>query len=374
MTLRKDKLLLFLALSAGCNSATEETSGDGNGDSPSGSISESGGDSGSVGAGGASSGKGSTPSGGKSGDGNGGSGGTEGLGKGGALETGGHSADGGGHAAGDGGAGTGGAIAPEHTPVPSSGCERASANPRVVGLDENTQLYVSTPEGYDGVTPGPLVIGLNANGPSLAPMERVSPTDATPSDLARDFLVARIHRVYGPAYTWELTELSVYDEAYEELEKSLCFDKSRIFGVGNAAGSRFFTRWIHEDSPNETIVRPKDFRAIAYTGALLFLAQNAPWPDVPTVFIHSVYDWMAYWLTHDADGSTGLAGIQMRMECGEDSVSAGASSLDGATTNCTDFTDCIGALRFCSYDKETEGDEWQSLYTTEVHRFFMDYL
>ena len=201
---------------------------------------------------------------------------------------------------------------------------------------------MSTPESYDGSTPGPLLIGLNANGWTLTPMVTVGSSPGTPTELARDFLIARLHRPYPDS--WEATDPEEYDADFEYIAGALCFDESRVFGVGHAAGGRFLTRVIREESPSENVVRPLRFRAIALVGAPL-LWDDAPWPEIPIPLVHSIDDNMAAPLL-GKDGSVALAGIKERMQCAESSAAAGSSSCDEATTTCTDFDNCSAPLRY----------------------------
>lgn len=378
MTLRCSPFLLSLGFCVACKGSTASTSGDGDGDHTSSGGQGSGdGDTGGDGDGDTGDGDLGTQTGGHAGTGASGSGasssggensgGSSGIGDGGAT-------DGDGGTEGEGEGGTGGTGEPEHVPVPSSGCDLAMPEPPLnTAIDGVTQIKVSTPEGYDGSTPGPLIIGLNGNGGSSDVVETAASGDASQDAIVRDFLIAKIIRSYGAEYSWETSSMGVYDSNYEIIESTLCFDTSRIFGVGNAAGGRFLLRWMDEES-SDGIVRPRDFRAIALTGALLSYSTK-PWPEVPVVFVHSTNDLAAKGFGYTPDGSGALGLLQDSMECEEGTSPAGGNTCDGATTTCTDYTECTTPLRFCSYDLTTGVENpWECLYTVEVYRFFLNYL
>lgn len=363
MMLRAFPVLLALGCGLGCDDAASNSSGDGPSHHPSGGELNSGDGDGEEGTGGTT---GGTTGGAENG---GGSGGASNLGgaSGGAIET-------TGGQDGDGGEAMGGSPESDDPSTGTSGCALAAAGPQILGsVDDRTLIYNSKPEGYDGITPAPLVLAFNATGGDLSLMEKVSNADSTPSDLARDFLIVRIHRRSETGDSWEGEDIELYDAAYEIIERSLCFDKSRIFGVGNAAGGRFLGRWIPTESTSDAVVRPHDFRAVALVGSI-HLGGNNSWLEMPTLFVHSAQDSTSQGLFGDADGTNRLAQLQGFMECGENSTSAGSNTFDGANTTCTDFTDCVAPLRFCFYDQPTQYDLWQSLYTTELHRFFSQYL
>lgn len=378
MTLRCSYFLLSLGFCVACKGSTASTSGDGDGDHASSGGQGSGdGDTGGDGdgdtgdgdlgtqtggnAGTGSSGSGASSSGGESG------GGSSGIGEGGATD-----GDGGTGTGGEGG--TGGTGEPEHVPVPSSGCDLAMAEPPLnTFIDGATQIKVSTPEGYDGSTPGPLIIGLNGNAGSKDVVETATSGDGTPDDIVRDFLIAKIIRASGPDSSWEFSSMGVYDSNYEFIESTLCFDTSRIFGVGNAAGGRFFTRHTDEES-SDGIVRPRDFRAIALAEKLLVNSTQG-WPEVPLLFVHSTQNLGVVGTTSDPDGSGALGWLQGRMECQEGTSPAGGNTCDGGTSTCTDYTECNAPLRFCSHDLTTGVENlWECLHTVEVYRFFLNYL
>jgi hypothetical protein len=188
--------------------------------------------------------------------------------------------------------------------------------------------------------------------------------------LARDFLIARLHRPSG--VSWESADPEEYDAAFEFVASAVCFDESRVFGVGHAAGAMFFTRWMREESPGENVIRPLHFRALALVGAQVLFASE-PWPEIPILLIHSIDDSYAAGL-NGSDGSATLAGFQTRMQCEEGSVPAGSDSCDGATTSCVDFESCAAPLRYCAYELPTDSQEWECLYTAETHRFFSEHL
>jgi hypothetical protein len=241
----------------------------------------------------------------------------------------------------------------------------------VAGGSSWTSILITTPEGYDGTTPGPLVIGLNANGWNLSLIENANEgKDSPPSVMARDFIIARFQRSFD--HNWEQTDLEVFDQDYAAIAEALCFDESRVFGIGNAGGGRFIAKWW-DAPPLDGVVRPAQFRAVALSGGIFF-SRSSTGAEIPLVFVHSSSGKASSSLGLSEDGSDSLNFLKETRACSETSTPAGSNTLDDATTTCVDYDNCKESLRFCSYDQTTHDDAWQPLFTIEMHRFFTDYL
>src|SRR5690606_38655625 len=136
-----------------------------------------------------------------------------------------------------------------------------------------------------------------------------------------------------------------YDAAYSELAEKICFDASRVFGIGNAGGGRFLDK-VLEAPPAAGVVRPGQFRALGISGAM-FGSSQSNW-SLPMIFTHSQNDQMAVFLANDADGQKALTGFINTKDCAESSTPSGSSTCHQGGTQCSDFQACDTPLRFCA--------------------------
>lgn len=264
-----------------------------------------------------------------------------------------------------GGAGSGGERA---SIIPSAGC--LLAEPEPASLEgELGPIPVALPPHYDGVSPLPLIIAFHAFGST---MNDLAETRTGRSVLAEDYLIARPrHTLQEGNRTWEGEQIEDFDAVYEKLANNLCFDESRVFGVGNAGGGRFLVNNACHPSAVEQL-RPSVFRAIALAGAMG--STCTPWPSVPLLFIHSEQDKIAQTVRDDADGHKALERFKTNLSCEDSSVFVSSTDYDGATYECADFDDCSSQLRFCSHDVPIDLDLWQQAHNEEISLFFADYL
>lgn len=366
MTLRTSCFVCSLILFSSCKGSLTGTGGDGDGDASTGGITSGDGDGDqmpSVG------GTPNTATGGRNGT--GGTGGSTG----GSLSMGGLGGDPvamGGDSMGMGGAGTGGEYQVPADAVPSAGCSSPATTPEDMTSSSGT-VYVSTPDGYDGSTPRPLVLGFPAFGGRLDNLLSAAqhPLD-TESILRRDYVVVRAGAQTSSEGTWEGDGIEPFDEVYQMVRENVCFDESRVFGVGNEGGARYLTKHVCEAAPGD-LVGPSIFRALAIVGFQTLPCD--PWPNMPLIFLSSVDTETSF---GDPDGTVALEDFKESKSCEDTSTSAGTwptSTNPSFDYVCEDFDGCTSDLRFCNWTQPIDDlDIWLSTHNEHLHRFFADYL
>lgn len=252
--------------------------------------------------------------------------------------------------------------------IPSAGCALEESEPPSLE-GELGPIPVSLPTDYDGVHPQPLIIAFHAYGTTLL---QLAETQGSRSVLADDYVIALPkNNSLAANFTWEGEEIEDFDAVYEELANKLCFDESRVFGVGNAGGGRFLANNACHPATTEQL-RPSVFRAIALAGAMG--STCTPWPSVPLLFIHSEQDKIAQTVRDDANGHKALERFKTNLSCEDTSTFVSSTNYDGATYECSDFDDCSSKLRFCSHDVPVDLDLWQQPHNKEISAFFAHYL
>lgn len=133
------------------------------------------------------------------------------------------------------------------TPVtPSAGCAQQNpAPPQGVAISTirglPAEYLVTVPEGYDGITPLPLVFGFHGRARTYLDFAEI---DAT---LIQSELGSRAIMVYpqaqgGEGWTNEVElppSLELWDELYQQSLARYCVDRSRVFAVGHSSGGFF---------------------------------------------------------------------------------------------------------------------------------------
>jgi hypothetical protein len=225
------------------------------------------------------------------------------------------------------------------------------------------------PDDYDGSAPLPIIIAFGATGDQLSPLLVSAESPATRSALSGDYVIVRAQAATAPSSTWEGLDVDAFDEVYQAVEENVCFDKARVFGVGNEAGGRFLTKHVCENAPNG-MVGPNIYRALAIVGF-----QTPPcdgWPALPLLFLHSIETEAAI---GDEDGQLALERFHDEKSCGDTTTSAGTwPTAANFSYECVDSNGCSSPLRFCSWDRPIdELDIWLPEHNDHLSRFFAEY-
>jgi hypothetical protein len=270
-----------------------------------------------------------------------------------------------------GGSGDDGAYIVPADAVPSAGCSLPATDPDDMTSASGT-VYVSTPAGYDGETPRPLILGFPSFGTRLDEiLDADSSFSSLPSGLAEDYVIVRAGAQTSNESTWEGDGIEPFDEVYQMVRENVCFDEARVFGVGNEGGARYLTKHVCEPAPG-ALTGPSIFRALAIVGF-----QNLPcdpWPSMPLLFLHSTETAGAI---GDPDGRDALEDFKDAMSCGDTSTPAGTWPTDTPTSfdyECEDVNGCSSDLRFCNWNQPIDANDiWLETHNEHLQRFFAEY-
>gem|GEM_PF-3489671 len=290
---------------------------------------------------------------------------------GGAQTSGGATSTGGSAAAGEasarGGSGSGGVT------TASRGC--TLANPVVpdhISSDppatDNQTVWaeLEPPDGYDGVTPVPLIAFFHATNQISDARNLIKDQPR-----AKKYLIATFKITDSGMTTFEGSRPQKSTQILNQLLDTLCIDQSRIFLAGNGSGARFMMNWVAER--NRAKLPP--FRAAALVGTLTRVSLGAP---LPMIFLHAKDSNNSAGVAQDRDGLKALGYLSTNNSCGETSRPldvAGCNMQGLVTPGCVDFDDCAAPLRFCHHDTTYQsGDIWPCFGAQAVYDFFDPYL
>jgi len=257
----------------------------------------------------------------------------------------------------------------ETAAIPSPGCALGKLTP-------TAPFHVSygLPPSYDGLTPGPLIVELQATNTSN---HVASHRAADGQDLSQRYAVVAPRPLSDNSSFESMTEAAFFTQLDEALAE-VCFDTNRVFAAGNGSGGRvlitsFLKYAARAAAPGVTELR---LRAAAVLGIYTGRSKLA----TPLIFIHGAMVNDASF--GDTDGTKGLAQLRTTNVCGESTtpVSAEACATEGATVdpNCVDFEDCVAPLRWCQPDDPAllagGYDPWPCFANAAIDQFFAPYL
>lgn len=245
-------------------------------------------------------------------------------------------------------------------PVPSPGC----ALGRAEGPANDGTVIYRLPQGYDGVTPLPLIFTLHATNIFN------DVTRLTTDERSRRYVLA------GPKAS---SPLGTFEEGTPDIEPRLtkvlsevCVDESRVFGAGNGSGGRVLMDWIRRR--DKTSLAAPRIRAAAIVGTFYGSFSSSP---LPLVFIHPTQSNNSRAVASDEDGTKALALLKRLNVCGDASspVDAAGCGLASAPIDpgCVDYEDCAAPLRFCHHNDlggQSAGDPWSCVATPAIFDFF----
>lgn len=254
-------------------------------------------------------------------------------------------------------------------PVPSPACALGKRPATNLGFAAYT-----LPESYDGVTPLPIIIELQATNVRV---NLAVPFDKRAKPLGGRYIIVAPKPLNGIGSFESMTKndfLTLIQQALAEV----CFDSQRVFAAGNGSGGRVLMTWLVSyaaTAPAEGAIVP-GLRAAAVVGAYTGGYKSA----TPVIFIHStslpdsrVFD--------DLDGRKALQRFITGNECSDANIPvqvAGCDSDDAVMDpHCVDFKDCSAALRWCQPDDAASmatADPWPCFANAAIDQFFTPYL
>lgn len=255
------------------------------------------------------------------------------------------------------------------TKVAASAEARPSAGCGVGGRPEGGLVTLDAehiyrfPEGYDGVTPLPLVFAFHANANPAT--QFLDATRGTP--LEAGFVMA-FPKSVGMGWASDV-DAPRFDAVYAELLANYCIDENRVFALGHSSGAQFIEQLLCQGESR--------FRAVAPSAGA---STCASWSPIPTLFIHGQNDTERLNID-DADGAKALAGYVTSNTCqpstlGYDVASCARGDLP-VNPGCVSYEGCAAPLVQCSHDDPNYGGTnhgWPCFANQAVFDFFTSQL
>jgi hypothetical protein len=230
------------------------------------------------------------------------------------------------------------------------------------------------PANYDGVTPLPVIIELQATNVRI---QLATPYDKRAKPLGDRYIIVAPEPNNSIGSFESMQQMDFMALVAKSLDE-VCFDWSRVFAAGNGSGGRVLMTWLVNSAVKaaaQGIVVPP-VRAAAVVGAYSGGYSVA----TPVIFIHSTSlpDSRAF---DDLDGLKALQRFVTGNKCSDSTAPvavAGCSTGDIAMDpHCVDFEGCTAALRWCQPDDAASmasADPWPCFSNAAIDQFFTPYL
>lgn len=228
--------------------------------------------------------------------------------------------------------------APPTTPVkPSAGCGKGGGTPTIA------HSLVTTPSGYDGTKPVPVVIAFHPAG---------NKNDSLKNFFGNSEITTQFLMVYPGAEGngWSMnTDKARFEAAYKDTLEKACVDENRVYAMGHSSGAQFIVQLL---CAGET-----RFRAVAPVASSVYCNK---WQAVPALVIHGVRDEerQKYGL-NDGDGKKDIVpyvtsnGCEMATQ--PSSIDVGNSCSSSIHPGCVDYQGCETPVTWCNHDDPNYG-------------------
>jgi len=229
-----------------------------------------------------------------------------------------------------GGAGTAGASA--GMPAPSPGCGTANNSPQA----NLSNTIVSFPNGYDGLTPVPMVMAFHAAGNPNTQLEGI-----LGGTLKGEYIMV-YPKSAGNEWNANADRAKV-DDIYDEFTQNHCVDMNRIFATGHSSGAQFVVQMLCAGEDR--------WRGVAPVASSVYCNS---WDPIPALVIHGANDSerQAFGL-NDGDGRKDL---QVYLDSNGCSMDATPVEIDAAgcgsniDPGCRDYEGCSQPTRWCNHN------------------------
>jgi poly(3-hydroxybutyrate) depolymerase len=240
---------------------------------------------------------------------------------------------------------------------PSARCGAGGSSP---AFNLPNTLF-TVPDGYDGVTPLPVVIAFHAAG--------------NPNTQLRGILGGTLQSDYIVFYPksagdgWSNgADAPKVDAIFDALDATACYDKNRVFATGHSSGAQFVVQRLCAGESR--------WRAVATVASSVYCSA---WQPIPALVIHGIGDTerQAYGL-NDGDGLKDIVPYRTSNGC-QDSYTDVA--VDGCTSGgvqvnpgCRDFNGCSERTRWCQHNDPQYGTSHHGVpcFGARVIRQFFD--
>ena len=248
-----------------------------------------------------------------------------------------------------GGSSTAGAGGGSSRPVkPSAGCAKASTTVSIANS------LLSTPPGYTGKDPVPVVIAFHAAGNDNTSMQNTFKS----SDLAKKYLMVYPNSTSTSKGGWSIgADKTRYTEVKAAILSQACVDENRIYATGHSSGAQFIAALLCSGDA--------DFDAVAPVASSVYCQK---WKNgaVPSLIIHGVKDEeRTKYNLNDGDGKKDLQPYLTSNMCTmtttpfqpDVSKCTNIQGIDGKafSPGCVDFSGCSVKTRWCNHNDPNYG-------------------
>lgn len=224
--------------------------------------------------------------------------------------------------------------------TPSPGCGGGSNDAAV------PSAVVDTPDGYDGVTPVPVLFAFHGAGGSSSSLQGPFARDAKERGYLGVYLKSSGNEWSRQADT------PVLDAAYAAVVQNYCVDINRVFAVGHSSGAQMITQLLCANEDR--------FRAVAPVASSKYC--NG-WDATAAIVIHGVDDIERggqgenrYGLD-DGNGHKDFAVYHDSNQCTEAATPFDPGGNCGADIDpgCVEYDDCAARTVFCNHNDPQYG-------------------
>ncbi len=221
--------------------------------------------------------------------------------------------------------------------APSPGCGQASGRPQDETVPKD-HIY-TFPDGYDGSTPFPLLIGLHGCGNQQD--EWLQLTNGSP--LEAEFVRAFPNSANTQSQCWSYNaDIDGIIATYDELMETYCIDMNRVFATGHSSGAQMVVQILtHEDD-----AKYLNFKGVAPVAASDYGAIAV---EVPVMYIQGKMD-----TERGEDGASTVARFRSANGCDMNATTydvmgcqSGGTSVD---PGCVEYDGCNVPTVWCSHN------------------------
>ncbi|WP_104985682.1 alpha/beta hydrolase family esterase [Sorangium cellulosum] len=195
------------------------------------------------------------------------------------------------------------------------------------------------PDGYDGDTPFPLLMGFHACGNPIDQLINLTRGSAFEAEYVR-----AVGRSSDPGGCWSYSDdIANVLRIYDDLMDNYCIDMDRVFATGHSSGAQMIVQILTHEPDAEHM----NFRAVAPVAASDYGALQVP---VPVMYIQGKND-----TVRGGDGASTVARFSTANMCQTSSTPysevMGCQS-SGRTVNpgCISYSGCSEPTIWCSHD------------------------
>lgn len=266
-----------------------------------------------------------------------------------ASTSGGMATSSGGTEMGSGGMEAAGGSAMTSVPKPSAGCSAGNSTAQI------PNALLDLPNGYDGMTPVPLVLALHANGNPNTQLQGAFGSEGK----SRGYMLV-YPKSAGGGWDVNAGDLDRVNAAYDAVLQNYCVDENRVYGTGHSGGAQTLTQMLCRGDDR--------FRAVAPVASSRYC--NG-WDAVAALVIHGICDqerggsdenpdcplpggnaFADKYGVRDVDGAKDFDVYKSSNMCGDQSMAftPGGNCGGSIDPGCVEYQGCAARTLFCNHN------------------------